>query len=144
MIRMMFLILLTWLSTNLSAQKLTYIQTLEKKYTTGLFSSDNAHILVPMNDPAASSAINIFQYLQAKVPGLSIYGAQTYSPAVSYRLGTPAFFLDEMRVDIRALLSVNVNDVALVKVFRPPFLGSIGGANGAIAVYTKEGDEGEY
>ncbi len=33
-----------------------------------------------------------------------------------------------------------MNDVALIKVFRPPFFGATGGgAGGAIAIYTKKG-----
>ena len=34
-----------------------------------------------------------------------------------------------------------MQDIALVKVFRPPFMGGFGGANGAIAVYTKKGGD---
>ena len=37
---------------------------------------------------------------------------------------------------------MNMSDVAYIKVFRPPFIGSIGGgANGAIAVYTRKGGD---
>ena len=34
-----------------------------------------------------------------------------------------------------------MGDVAYVKVFMPPFIGAFGGGSGAIAVYTKKGDE---
>jgi len=38
------------------------------------------------------------------------------------------------------LQNVSMNDVAMIKVFRPPFFGAMGGgAGGAIAVYTKKG-----
>jgi hypothetical protein len=37
---------------------------------------------------------------------------------------------------------MNMSDVAYVKVFRPPFVGAIGGgSNGAIAVYTRKGGD---
>ena len=58
-------------------------------------------------------------------------------------MGRPALFLDEVRVDASLLSSISINDVALIKVFRPPFFGALGGGSGAIAVYTKEGDEEE-
>ncbi|QGW26787.1 hypothetical protein GLV81_00530 [Phnomibacter ginsenosidimutans] len=36
-------------------------------------------------------------------------------------------------------------DIAYVKVFRPPFYGAyLGGAGGAIAVYTKDGSNGFF
>jgi hypothetical protein len=36
-----------------------------------------------------------------------------------------------------------MSDVAYIKVFRPPFFGAyLGGSGGAIAVYTRRGDEG--
>jgi hypothetical protein len=37
---------------------------------------------------------------------------------------------------------VPVSDIAYIKVFRPPFLGASGGGNGAIAIYTRKGNDG--
>ena len=37
--------------------------------------------------------------------------------------------------------SINVSDVAYIKVLRPPFMGSSNGANGAIAIYTRRGND---
>jgi hypothetical protein len=46
-------------------------------------------------------------------------------------------------MDANALQSIPMSDVALVKVFRPPFFGGFGGGSGgAIAVYTKKGGAG--
>ena len=40
------------------------------------------------------------------------------------------------------LSTTNVTDVAYIKVFRPPFFGSVGGgSNGAIAIYTRKGGD---
>ena len=114
----------------------------ESPYPTGLFKSDNAYTLNVENDPVALASFDVFQYLQGRIPGLLIYDmGPFYAPYVSYRTGTPAFFLDEVRVDAKALSDIPMQDVAMVKVFRPPFFGSFGGANGAIAVYTKRGAE---
>lgn len=120
-----------------------YRKQLNEEYTSGFFSSDNAYMLVPDDDPSAAGYWNVFQYLQGRVPGLMIRNAYSFGPArVAYRGGRPAFFLDEMRVDASAISNVNVYDIALIKVFRSPFMGAIGGGpNGAIAVYTKRGDE---
>ena len=43
-------------------------------------------------------------------------------------------------VDLSYLSSVNMDDVAYIKVFRPPFIGAVGGgAGGAIAIYSRKG-----
>lgn len=123
------------------AQAKDYITQLNEKYTSGLFRSAQAHFFVPMNEPAALGNITVFQYLQGRVPGLQVYNASVFNPYLLYRFGYPAFFLNEMRVDARTLASIPMSDIAIVKVFTPPFLGGFGGGNGAIAVYTKEGDE---
>jgi hypothetical protein len=46
-----------------------------------------------------------------------------------------------MMVDAATVQNIPMTDVAMIKVFNPPFLGAAGGggANGAIAVYTKRG-----
>jgi hypothetical protein len=49
--------------------------------------------------------------------------------------------LDEVAIDADFVSSVNVNDVAYIKVFRPPFMGGFNGANGAIAIYTRRGSD---
>ena len=56
-------------------------------------------------------------------------------------------YINEMPVnDPEELVSLSANNIAYIKVFRPPFMGVRGSrgdpANGAIAVYTKRGGEG--
>ncbi|HPZ87288.1 MAG TPA: hypothetical protein PLQ32_04230, partial [Flavihumibacter sp.] len=41
--------------------------------------------------------------------------------------------------DLSMIQGMNMNDIAMIKVFRPPFMGGFGGAGGAIAVYAKKG-----
>jgi hypothetical protein len=51
-------------------------------------------------------------------------------------------FLDEMPVDVGFLNGLPVGDIAYVKVLRPPFYGAAGGGSGgAIAIYTRKGDD---
>ena len=115
---------------------------LEKLYTSGLFKGDNAYTFVPDEDPAATSSFSILQYLQGRVPGLMIEYDRFNIPFATYRNARPAFYLDEVKVDARALWMVNINDIGYVKVFRPPFVGAPGnGPGGAIAVYTYRGEE---
>lgn len=113
-------------------------QKLEEQYVSGLFSGGDGMIFNLADDPMGQAAFNILTYLQGKVAGLQINAAGTGS--ATWR-GTPtSFFVNEMPVDIRMLQSINIQDVALIKVLRPPFIGAPGGgAGGAVAIYTKSG-----
>ena len=84
-------------------------------------------------------AQTVLQYLQGKVAGLQVNLAGG-TPGLTWRGGTPSVFLDESPTQIETIQSIPMSDVAMVKVFRPPFLGAFGGgAAGAIAVYYKKG-----
>jgi len=116
------------------------VQVLDEKYTSGLFKGGDGYQFDLVNDPLASSYMNIFNFLQGKVAGLQI-NANTNPPSLSWRGGSPIVFLDEMQTDLDMVSSIPVSDVAFVKVFRPPFVGGFGGSNGAIAIYTKKGGD---
>lgn len=113
---------------------------LDKRYTSGLFSGGDAVTFDFTNDKNIIFT-DVLSYLQGRVAGLTISGS---SPNIqlSWRGGTPALYLDQMPADVQLLTSINSNDIAYVKVFRPPFMGAMGGGSGgAIAVYTKKGGD---
>lgn len=116
------------------------IQVMDEKYTSGLFSGGDGYQFDLVNDPFAKSSIDIFTYLQGKVAGLQISGSGA-NTSLSWRGGAPALYLDEMTSDVSMLSSVSVQDVAYIKVFRPPFMGGFNGGNGAIAIYTRRGGD---
>ena len=129
------------------------IDVLDEKYTTGLFSSNNGYQFDVMHDARAKSQLDIFHYLQNVVPGLTmslpVLGANgtedansSNAPGLNYRDGTPDLFLNEMPVDANRLMQLQMTDVAYVKVFKPPFMGSTGsGPSGAIVVYTRKPED---
>ena len=117
------------------------IEVLDEKYASGLFSGGDSYNFDLVNDPLAGSYQNIFSYLQGKVAGLQITtsGGGT---SLQWRGGTPQVYLDEMPTDVEMLSSMSVNDIAYVKVFRPPFMGGAGGGSGgAIAIYMRKGGD---
>lgn len=136
-------------STFLNAQLRVsegYRKALDEQYTSGLFTSDNSYMVVPADDPSSLGTFNVFQYLQGKIPGLLIYKAGTFSPSVYWRNSRTSFFLDQVQVEASVLSTISLQDIGLIKVFRPPFMGAFGGGSGgAIAVYTVrvEGEEEE-
>ncbi len=116
------------------------VQLMDEKYASGLFSGGDGYQFDLLNDPFSTSAGNIFNYLQGKVAGLQINtGGAT--PSLQWRGGAPQLYLDEVAADISFISSLSVNDVAYIKVFRPPFMGGFNGANGAIAIYTRRGND---
>ncbi len=126
----------------IKAKVKTKEQAIDERYASGLFAGGDAQVFDFLNDPAALAGIDIISYLQGRVPGLMINRAGA-STTMSWRGATPDLFLDQMQVGADFIQSINVQDIAMVKVFRPPFFGSMGGGGGgAIAIYTKKG--GDY
>ena len=117
------------------------VQLLDEKYTSGLFSGDGI-LLDLLTDPSAYSAIDIFTYLQGRVAGLQVTG-QGANTSLNWRGGAPQLYIDEMPADVNFVSNINVRDVALIKAFRPPFMGGFNGANGAIAIYTRRGGDAQ-
>lgn len=112
---------------------------MDEQYASGLFRGGDDYTFITEDDPFANASQTVLSYLQGKVAGLqvSLGGGR---PALSWRGGTPALFANESPADIESIQSVSMSDVAMIKVFRPPFVGAFGGGSGgAIAVYFKKG-----
>jgi hypothetical protein len=124
----------------ITATKKSPEKVLDEKYTSGLFKGDDGYQFDLVHDATATSYSDIFTYLQGKVAGLQI-NTTTSPPSLSWRGGSPSVFLDEMQTDADMLSGVPVSDIAYVKVFRPPFMGGFGGSAGAIAIYTRRGND---
>lgn len=115
----------------------TLKQKLDEEYTSGFFSGGDGFTFTMEDDPFAQSAISILNYLQGKVGGLQI---SSDGQSVTWRGSATSIFINETNTDISNLQSVTMSDVAMIKVYRPPFFGAFGGgAGGAIAIYTKKG-----
>lgn len=113
---------------------------LDKKYASGLFSSGDAVTFDFTDNQQGMGYSNIMQYLQGRVAGLQV---SPDGQSISWRGQNTTLFLNEMQVDASTIGSISVNDVAYIKAFRPPFFGATGGgAGGAVAIYTKKGNEG--
>jgi hypothetical protein len=114
-------------------------QKMDDEYTSGFFKGGDGYTFVVDGDPIANSSMSVLDYLKGRVAGLQITGSGT-GTQLSWRGGTPSLFMNEMTSDVDLIQSTSMADVAMVKVFRPPFFGAMGGgAGGAIAVYTKKG-----
>lgn len=123
------------------------VEVLNKRYTSGLFSSmGNVHVLDLVNEPPHGGQ-NILQYLQGRIAGLRIdwRGGNSYSLTTSRAMSITGglipvqIFLNEMEADVQQLLAVSVKDIALVKYFPAGSNAMIGfGISGKLAIYTKK------
>ena len=130
----------TLAEVTVKSKKKNPIDIVDQRYASGLFSGGDGYNF-DLTDDKLIGALDIFTYLQGKVPGLQISNAGG-QPTLSWRGATPDLFLNEMRSDVSMVQSMNVSDIAYIKVFRPPFFGSAGGgAGGAVAIYTKKGGD---
>ncbi len=111
---------------------------MEKEYTSGFFSGGDGYTFTTEDDPFAKSAINVLAYLQGKVAGLQL--STVGQGSATWRGSATSIFLNEINSDINSVQTINMSDVAMIKVYRPPFFGAMGGGTGgAIAIYTKKG-----
>ena len=114
---------------------------LDERYASGLFAGGDAQVLDFMSDPASMGGLDLFTYLQGRVPGLMVNRSGS-AVSLTWRGANPDIYLDQQLVGPEFIQSMNVRDVAIIKVFRPPFFGSIGGGSGgAIAIYSKKGGD---
>ena len=127
-------------TVTIKAKTKTPVQILDEKYTSGLFSGGDNYQFDVLHDNRALGSLNIFNYLQGQVAGLQI-NTTSAPPTLQWRGGAPEIFLDEMPADAGMISSIPVSDVAYIKVMRPPFMGGSNGGNGAIAIYTRRGDD---
>ncbi|MFN9854425.1 MAG: hypothetical protein ACK55T_01395 [Bacteroidota bacterium] len=123
------------------AKTKTNLQILEEKFATGLFSGGDGYAFDIGEDAKIMGAIDVLTFLQGRVAGLMISGSGA-NATLNWRGSVPDLYLNEIRAQIDMIQTINIQDIAFVKVFRPPFFGSGGGgAGGAIAIYTKRGQD---
>ncbi|MEA3425747.1 MAG: hypothetical protein U9R46_05840 [Bacteroidota bacterium] len=121
----------------------TRLQEMDEKYTrSGLFQGGQSRDFNIVDDQTAFASPSAFAYLQSRVAGLQINDAYSTNPSATWRRQSVSYFLDEIPTDASMLASISMSNIAYIKVFDPPFFGATGGgAGGAIAVYTRKGDD---
>ena len=138
------------LSISLTAQSYrgtAYVQSYEEKlndlYCTGLFNSAHGTIFDMTAQINVNAFLNILDWLPGRMAGLQIFTTSNGTRIPFIRGNVPGIYLDEMNVSPGLLNAININDIAIIKIIKTPFLGGFNGGNGAIAIYTKGGEEEE-
>jgi hypothetical protein len=128
---------------------------LNDKLTSGLFNVPNETVFDFVNqDQGLLAYTNIFDWLEGRVAGLNftignesqVDGTGASLSSAGQRVpvmrdGNVPVFIDEMPADMDMVYSLNISDIAMVKVLKGYFLGASGaGGSGAIAIYLKRGN----
>jgi Large extracellular alpha-helical protein len=118
-----------------TALKKTKKEMADEEYTSGLFSGGGDHIFIPEEDPSFLSSKNVLNFLRGKIGGLVIGAGYE----ITWRGFPTMIFIDEIREeDLTRITALRMSDIAMIKVFNPPFYGAVGGGpGGAIAIYLK-------
>lgn len=132
----------------LKSRRKSPVEELEEKYAGGAFSGDTRRTFDLVNTDDAKAYLNIFDFLETKVPGLVAGRSDAGDYFVYFRqmatissMGNQQMdvFLDEVLTDANTVAFINPSQIAMVKVYSS-FVGSSGGgAGGALAVYLKKG-----
>lgn len=134
-------------ATALTAQQSISYKTAEERlneeYCTGLFRTSDGTVIDLSNQVSVSAYLNVLDWLNGRVAGLQVFTSRTGVVIPVIRGRIPGIFLDEHQVSASALSSINIHDIAMVKVIKTPFLGGFNSEAGAIAVYTRITEEEE-
>lgn len=142
------------------AKAKTKAQEYDEQYSSGLFKNENAIIFDGLSNDELANAPSLAWYLQQKIPGLTVVTTDDNKELFRWRQGSGSIsqvgsegstdpnarpdacsiFVDEFEVGAGEHTMVFPRDIAMIKVFRPPFAySSTTGFNGAIAIYTRKG-----
>ncbi len=112
----------------------------EDNYTSGLFKNSNAYVFDGLESDEIAQSLSIGWFLQQKIPGLTVAVDSANNEVFKWRDEICSIFIDEFEVMPGDQNMVFPRDIAMIKVFRPPFqFSSTTGFGGAIAIYTKKG-----
>ncbi|WP_008583713.1 hypothetical protein [Niabella soli] len=131
----------TLANVTVKARQKTDQEKLESEYTSGLFSGGiNSRILDLRNENPV--AANIFDYIQGRLPGVTVSRDTEGQYVVRYRdggfgNGKLSLYLDEMHTDATMIEGIPISQIAFIKLMGT-FVGAPGGG-GALAIYTKKG-----
>ena len=113
---------------------------LNDQYASGMFKNAEGTIIDVENENA-QAYLNILDWLNGRVAGLQVLVSRSGTRIPVIRGSVASIYVDEMRMDAGFLNSLPVNDIAMIKVIKGPFVGAIGnGGGGVIAIYTLKGE----
>jgi hypothetical protein len=125
---------------KLTAKKQSPTDKLNDELSSPLFQSASETIFDFVNDKTlGNGSPDILLWLEGRVAGLQIQRDGGDIEAV-IRNKKVDIYLDEVKTDLEIIRGFNISNVAMIKVVRDDFFGGFGNSNGAILIYTKNGN----
>ena len=123
---------------TIKGKQKTKQEVMDAEYASGLFSGGDSRTILPEDDPAFLSSQSVLDFLRGRYAGLQV---SVGNPAtVSWRGSATTLFMNEMEQEAEVIQNIPMSDIAMVKIFNPPFFGAMGGGpGGAVAIYLKKG-----
>ncbi|MDB5203164.1 MAG: hypothetical protein JWQ27_2573 [Ferruginibacter sp.] len=87
---------------------------MDQKYNTR-FRGNSGPAVDVLNDPEAENSTDIYNYLYAKLPGLTVVNKGFQKTFTTIRGETPLIFVNEQQVDADYLGNINMSEVAYVR-----------------------------
>jgi hypothetical protein len=120
----------------------TKVKTKRKKFeeenVSGLFASDNSITTDFFDSDELYSYTDIYSYLVAKQPGLRTeINPENNQPVLYWRNEKTTIYVDEFAEIDFSPYSLSVQDIGMIKIFRPGTRMGLDGQGGSVAIYTK-------
>lgn len=110
----------------------------EENYIGDFFKDMGERTLNLFEDDPALYGQTLFTYLQNSVPNLVAVRNDENSQVNFTLRGNPiTWFLDQVEVPSEVILNIDLNDVAIIKVYNPPFALNNDASMGAVALFSK-------
>lgn len=110
----------------------------EKENVSGLFDSKNARTFDFYENDELKNYPDIYSYITANVAGItSFYDEESGRTILYWRKEKVNIYVDEILDVDFSPLSINVQDIELVKIFSPGSRLGLDGFNGSVAIYTR-------
>jgi hypothetical protein len=112
----------------------------EKENISERFKNMGERTLNLFEDDPGEYGQTLFYYLQSSIPSLNVPRDDVMSSGMTVTMrGNPmVFYLDQVEIPTDAVNNVSLNDIAIIKVFNPPFSGNVNADAGAIALFSKK------
>jgi hypothetical protein len=111
----------------------------EEEHINLAFKDYGERTLNLFEDNPAAYGQSLFSYLQTSVPNLIFTTNDSILGGEFTLRGNPVtFYFDEIRVPSEFVNDINLADVAIIKIFYPPFFFNADANTGAIAIFTKK------
>jgi hypothetical protein len=111
----------------------------EEKNVSGLFESENSITIDFYDSDELNGYTDIYSYLATKMPGLRVEtNPENGQPLLYWRNEKTDIYVDEFVDTDFSPYTISMQDIEMIKIFRPGTRLGLDGLGGSVAIYTKK------